>query len=62
MVRDFQAIIGREAASKCAAEKRFGLRIFIACVGGGLERYRAFLRFPRDCRCKNVGIEAGVAG
>ena len=62
MVRDFQAIIGREAREQIlAAEKRLPTHLF-ACVGGGSNAIGLFYAFLRDADVKMVGIEAGGRG
>src|SRR6202171_5138334 len=62
MVRDFQAIIGREARDQIpAAEKRLPTHLF-ACVGGGSNAIGLFYAFLRDADVKMVGIEAGDRG
>jgi tryptophan synthase beta chain len=62
MVRDFQAIIGREAREQIlAAEKRLPTHLF-ACVGGGSNAIGLFYAFLRDVDVKMVGIEAGGRG
>jgi tryptophan synthase beta chain len=62
MVRDFQAVIGREAREQIlAAEKRLPTHLF-ACVGGGSNSIGLFYNFLRDTDVKMVGIEAGGRG
>jgi tryptophan synthase beta chain len=62
LVRDFQAIIGREAREQIlAAEKRLPTHLF-ACVGGGSNAIGLFYAFLRDADVKMVGIEAGGRG
>jgi tryptophan synthase beta chain len=62
MVRDFQAIIGREAREQIlAAEKRLPTHLF-ACVGGGSNAIGLFYAFLKDAEVKMVGIEAGGRG
>jgi tryptophan synthase beta chain len=62
MVRDFQAIIGREAREQIlAAEKRLPTHLF-ACVGGGSNSIGLFHEFLRDSNVKMIGIEAGGRG
>src|SRR5258707_365726 len=62
MVRDFQAVIGREARELIlAAEKRLPTHLF-ACVGGGSNAIGLFYAFLRDAEAKMVGIEAGGRG
>jgi tryptophan synthase beta chain len=62
MVRDFQAVIGREAREQIlAAEKRLPTHLF-ACVGGGSNSIGLFHEFLRDASVKMIGIEAGGSG
>ncbi|GAC1662439.1 MAG: tryptophan synthase subunit beta [Candidatus Acidiferrum sp.] len=62
MVRDFQAVIGREAREQIlAAEKRLPTHLF-ACVGGGSNAIGLFYHFLRDTEVKMIGIEAGGRG
>jgi len=62
MVRDFQAVIGREAREQIlAAEKRLPTHLY-ACVGGGSNSIGLFYEFLKDASVKMVGIEAGGRG
>jgi tryptophan synthase beta chain len=62
MVRDFHAVIGREAREQILlAEKRLPTHLF-ACVGGGSNAIGLFHEFLRDAGVKMVGIEAGGRG
>src|ERR1700675_2190886 len=62
MVRDFQAVIGREAREQIlAAEQRLPTHLY-ACVGGGSNAIGLFYAFLRDSSVKMVGIEAGGRG
>jgi len=62
MVRDFQAVIGREAREQIlGAEKRLPTHL-IACVGGGSNSIGLFYQFLRDADVKMIGIEAGGRG
>ena len=62
MVRDFQAVIGREAREQIlAAEKRLPTHLF-ACVGGGSNAIGLFHHFLCDKDVKMIGIEAGGRG
>jgi tryptophan synthase beta chain len=62
MVRDFQAVIGREARGQIlAAEKRLPTHLY-ACVGGGSNSIGLFYEFLKDADVKMVGIEAGGRG
>jgi tryptophan synthase beta chain len=59
MVRDFQAVIGREArAQVLEADGRLpdGL---VACVGGGSNAIGLFFAFLEDANVRMVGVEAG---
>jgi tryptophan synthase beta chain len=62
MVRDFQAVIGREARTQIlAAENRLPTHLY-ACVGGGSNSIGLFYEFLKDADVKMVGIEAGGRG
>jgi len=62
IVRDFQAVIGREARQQIlAAEKRLPTHLY-ACVGGGSNAIGLFHEFLKDDGVKLVGIEAGGRG
>src|SRR5215831_7032735 len=62
MVRDFHAVIGREAREQVlAAEKRLPTHLF-ACVGGGSNSIGLFHQFLKDTDVKMIGIEAGGRG
>jgi tryptophan synthase beta chain len=62
MVRDFQAVIGREAREQIlTAEKRLPTHLY-ACVGGGSNSIGLFHEFLKDSGVKMVGIEAGGRG
>src|SRR5947208_5735736 len=62
MVRDFQAVIGREAREQIlAAEKRLPTHLF-ACVGGGSNSIGLFHEFLSDTNVKMTGIEASGRG
>ncbi len=62
MVRDFQAIIGREArAQMLEAENRLP-DLLIACVGGGSNAIGLFYEFLQDAEVKMLGVEAGGHG
>jgi tryptophan synthase beta chain len=62
MVRDFQAVIGREAREQIlAAEKRLPTHLY-ACVGGGSNAIGLFYEFLKDADVKMVGLEAGGRG
>jgi len=62
MVRDFQAVIGREARAQILeTEKRLPTHLY-ACVGGGSNSIGLFYEFLKDADVKLVGIEAGGRG
>ena len=62
MVRDFQAVIGREAREQILlAEKRLPTHLY-ACVGGGSNSIGLFYEFLKDADVRMVGIEAGGRG
>ncbi|MDA1312958.1 MAG: tryptophan synthase subunit beta [Acidobacteria bacterium] len=62
MVRDFHAVIGREARQQFQ-ELTGGLPdILLACVGGGSNSIGLFHRFLGDESVKMVGVEAGGRG
>jgi tryptophan synthase beta chain len=59
LVRDFQAVIGREArAQVLAADGRLPDRL-VACVGGGSNAIGLFFAFLEDTGVEMVGVEAG---
>jgi len=62
MVRDFHAVIGKEARSQ--ARRRIGRLpdVLIACVGGGSNAIGLFHPFIGDRRVRIVGVEAGGHG
>ena len=62
MVRDFQAVIGREARAQFL-ETTGGLPDYaVACVGGGSNAIGLFYAFLADSSVKLVGVEAGGEG
>ncbi|MBZ5541330.1 MAG: tryptophan synthase subunit beta [Acidobacteriia bacterium] len=62
MVRDFHAVIGREAKQQILdAEKRLPTHLY-ACVGGGSNAIGLFHEFLADRAIKLVGVEAGGRG
>ncbi len=62
LVRDFQAVIGREARAQIlAAESRLPDRV-IACVGGGSNAIGIFHPFVDDASVQLIGVEAGGQG
>ncbi len=62
MVRDFHAVIGREARAQ--ARRQIGRLpdVLIACVGGGSNAIGLFHPFIGDRRVRVVGVEAGGHG
>jgi tryptophan synthase beta chain len=62
MVRDFHAVIGREAKAQILkAEGRLPTAI-IACVGGGSNSIGIFHQFLKDKKVQLIGVEAGGRG
>jgi tryptophan synthase beta chain len=62
MVRDFQAVIGREAREQIlACEGRLPTRL-VACVGGGSNAMGLFHPFLADRQVELVGVEAAGRG
>jgi tryptophan synthase beta chain len=63
MVRDFQAVIGREAKEQSRAMLEGALPdTVVACVGGGSNAIGAFYAFIEDEGVELIGIEAGGEG
>ena len=62
MVRDFQAVIGRETRQQILrAQRRLPDHLF-ACVGGGSNSIGLFYEFLQEPSVKMVGVEAGGRG
>jgi tryptophan synthase beta chain len=62
IVRDFQAVIGREARAQILeAEKRLPSHL-VACVGGGSNAIGLFHAFLDDEAVQMIGVEAGGEG
>jgi tryptophan synthase beta chain len=62
IVRDFQAVIGREARAQCLeAEGRLPDAV-VACVGGGSNAAGIFAAFNDDRNVRLIGVEAGGRG
>ncbi|HUF75156.1 MAG TPA: tryptophan synthase subunit beta [Longimicrobiales bacterium] len=62
MVRDFQAIIGREARAQILeVEGRLPAAV-VACVGGGSNAIGAFHEFVPDAGVRLIGVEAAGEG
>ena len=62
MVRDFQAVIGREAREQSLARIDALPDVVVACVGGGSNAIGIFSAFIDDANVKLVGVEAGGEG
>jgi len=62
MVRDFQAIIGREARQQIIERTGRLPDVAIACVGGGSNAIGLFDAFLNDESVKLIGVEAGGHG
>ena len=62
MVRDFQAIIGREAKQQCQEMTGRLPDALVACVGGGSNAIGLFYPFIDDASVKMYGVEAAGDG
>jgi len=62
MVRDFNAIVGREARAQMLAEYGRLPDIITACVGGGSNAIGLFHAFLNDQQVKIIGVEAAGEG
>ena len=62
MVRDFQAIIGREAKQQCQEQVGRLPDALVACVGGGSNAIGLFYPFIDDHSVKMIGVEAAGDG
>lgn len=62
IVRDFQAVIGREARQQSLEQMGRLPDIVIACVGGGSNAAGMFYPFIGDTSVKLIGVEAGGRG
>lgn len=62
MVRDFQAIIGREARQQIQAMTGRLPDVLIACIGGGSNAIGLFHPFLQDNAVKMYGVEAAGEG
>ena len=62
MVRDFQAVIGREARAQMLERAGRLPRTVVACVGGGSNAMGAFHAFVDDKDVELVGVEAAGKG
>jgi len=62
MVRDFQAIIGREAREQIQEQAGRLPDALVACVGGGSNAIGLFYPFLNDSNVKIIGVEAAGDG
>ncbi|TAN67719.1 MAG: tryptophan synthase subunit beta [Methylobacter sp.] len=62
MVRDFQAIIGREARQQCLDQAGRLPDALVACVGGGSNAIGLFYPFIDDRSVRMIGVEAAGDG
>ncbi|MCP4649906.1 MAG: tryptophan synthase subunit beta [PVC group bacterium] len=62
MVRDFQAVIGKEARSQILQKEKRLPDYLMACVGGGSNAIGLFHEFFNDKKVKIFGIEAAGHG
>ena len=62
IVRDFQAVIGREARIQMLEEEGRLPDYAVACVGGGSNAMGLFYAFLPDKNVKLIGVEAGGRG
>jgi tryptophan synthase beta chain len=62
MVRDFQAVIGREARGQILEAEGRLPDLLIACVGGGSNSIGLFYEFLGDENVRMIGVEAGGRG
>jgi tryptophan synthase beta chain len=62
LVRDFQAVIGREARQQVLAVEGQLPDCVVACVGGGSNAIGMFVPFVQDEAVQLLGVEAGGRG
>jgi tryptophan synthase beta chain len=62
LVRDFQAVIGREARQQCLEQVGRLPDVVVACVGGGSNSAGMFYPFVEEKTVELVGVEAGGRG
>lgn len=62
MVRDFQAVIGRECKEQCLAQIGRLPDVLIACVGGGSNAMGLFYPFVNEFKVELIGVEAAGEG
>jgi tryptophan synthase beta chain len=62
IVRDFQAVIGREARAQIMESEKRLPDLLIACVGGGSNAIGLFYEFLAEPQVRMIGVEAGGRG
>jgi len=62
LVRDFQAIIGRETRRQCLERLGALPGVVVACVGGGSNALGIWTAFLADASVELIGVEAAGAG
>lgn len=62
LVREFQAVISREARAQCLDKMGRLPDYVVACVGGGSNAIGMFHHFVPDTSVKLIGVEAGGTG
>lgn len=62
IVRDFQAVIGRETKAQCLEQLGRLPDVVVACVGGGSNAAGMFHPFVGETSVELVGVEAGGRG
>lgn len=62
MVRDFQAIIGKETKQQILRKEKRLPDYLLACVGGGSNAMGMFYPFFKDSKVKFIGVEAAGKG
>jgi len=62
MIRDFQAVIGKEARTQIMKAEGRLPDYLVACVGGGSNAIGLFTAFLKDKKVKMIGVEAGGLG
>ncbi len=62
MVREFQAVIGRESKQQMLDDYKRLPDYIVACVGGGSNAIGIFYPFVEDTGVKLIGVEAGGRG
>ena len=62
LVREFQAVIGREARQQCLDDYGQLPDVAVACVGGGSNAIGLFAPFVGDSQVDLLGVEAGGDG